>query len=223
MLPDIAPNVVAPAYEAIGRTSIMLAFDSQSRRFLAANHLCSALFEREVGADETAEQILCLGASDLAELWAAALAGSPAAFRCGLRLDENRVELVTGDLVLCPNGEANDQVVLVARIDQANELELLDLRGRAKAVDRSQAIIALRSRRPDPGCKPELPAVDVLHARADQRQAPSCILSPDLVHLARLRRLLEQVTQRCFRRGRVQTLDVRRQGSLDPRQLQPDP
>ena len=142
MLPDIAPNVVAPAYEAIGRTSIMLAFDSQSRRFLAANHLCSALFEREVGADETAEQILCLGASDLAELWAAALAGSPAAFRCGLRLDENRVELVTGDLVLCPNGEANDQVVLVARIDQANELELLDLRGRAKAVDRSQAIIA---------------------------------------------------------------------------------
>ena len=101
----------------------ILGFDAKT---IAETDLSAQIVEEEEGS--------------FTKAWATALGGEAAPVQCGLRkLNGNSVPTI-GDLTFCPNKAGGGQVFLVARVDAPLD-NMLELKGRAKAIDRSQVVV----------------------------------------------------------------------------------
>jgi len=144
--PKTIPSILSlgPLVSALGQSSIVIGFDLTTRRCIHAN----ALGEKALGV--AAEAVADLDfASRLdeadtqafANAWALALEGQPAPFTCR---DIGTAPVafagrIVGELVAHPTPQAAEQIVLVAHLDVV-DLEFLDLRTRAQAINRVQTV-----------------------------------------------------------------------------------
>ena len=139
---DILSNNLVSLFAPVDRANVIMAFDPHSRRIVTANHTALGVLGRDIDTVETADQVLCQFDHDIDKSWAAAMAGHPTSLRCGVKAKYDRLVRLVGNLVYCSNEDSGDHVVLVATVETVTDVELADLRGQAKAIDRAHAIIA---------------------------------------------------------------------------------
>jgi methyl-accepting chemotaxis protein len=140
---DLGPHATA-LVEALNRGHVIVVFDAGSGRALGANAVALKL----VGADadafvgrDLADVIVETRDGSVSQAWSMALDHDVAPIQCHLRVKSGATLPILGDLIHRATPDGAPKLILIARAETIGAENLIELKGRAQAVDRAQAIV----------------------------------------------------------------------------------
>ena len=130
--------------KALTHIRLVIALDATTRKVVSANALALRALGFKAAAFfglDLAEQIVEPEEGAFTRAWTSALEGNTMPLRCAVRRARGKPVPIVGDLTFCPDPVGGDQILLVAAVEEEQYADLVDLKGRAKAIDRAQAVI----------------------------------------------------------------------------------